>query len=485
MKNRDFIALKRGEILNKMNAAVAANDAEAFTEVFLELCQDIEQNVLEEAKEMMNQNDVNVLAQRGVRQLTSAEREYYEKIIDAMKSQDPKQALNNIETVFPETIINSVFDELTTNHPLLAKVNATTASGLTRMMMNTNGEQKAAWGKLTSKIIEELTSGFKEVDVTQDKLSAFLPISKAMLDLGPAWLDKYVREVLTEALANGLEYGIVNGTGKDQPIGMTRQVGDGVTVVSGEYPEKEPIKITAMNLVQLGNITAIMARNSKGQARVVSNLIMLVNPVDYWKRVLPATRAMTPDGTYVSTMPIPVEIIQSAAVKEGTVTYGMGDKYFLGVGMAKNGKIEYSDEYRFLEDERVYLIKAYAHGFALDNNAFVVLNIENLQPVRFEVVSKVEEHVDNALLADLKIGGLTLTPKFDASTESYTVTTTAATNTITAFPESATANIEIKVGATQVTNGGKATWNSGSNTVTVKVTDGEQTKTYTVTVTKE
>ena len=364
-------------------------------------------------------------------------------------------------------------------------MNATTVSGLTRMMMNTNGEQKAAWGKLTSKIIEELTSGFKEVDVTQDKLSAFLPISKAMLDLGPAWLDKYVREVLTEALANGLEHGIVNGTGKDQPIGMTRQVGDGVTVVSGEYPEKEPIKITAMNMIQLGNITSIMARNSKGQARVVSNLIMLVNPVDYWKRVLPATRAMTPDGVYVSTLPIPVEIIQSAAVKEGTVTYGMGDKYFLGVGMAKNGKIEYSDEYRFLEDERVYLIKAYAHGFALDNNAFVVLNIENLQPVRFEAVSKVEEHVDNALLADLKIGGLTLTPKFDASTESYTVTTTAATNTITAFPESATADIEIKVGATQVTNGGKATWNSGSNTVTVKVTDGEQTKTYTVTVTKE
>lgn len=159
-----------------------------------------------------------------------------------------------------------------------------------------------------------------------------------MLDLGPAWLDKYVREVLTEALANGLEYGIVNGTGKDQPIGMTRQVGDGVTVVSGEYPEKEPIKITAMNMIQLGNITSIMARNSKGQARVVSNLIMLVNPVDYWKRVLPATRAMTPDGTYVSTMPIPVEIIQSAAVKEGTVTYGMGDKYFLGVGMAKMEK---------------------------------------------------------------------------------------------------------------------------------------------------
>ncbi len=485
MKNKDFIALKRGEILNKMNAAVAANDSEAFTDAFLELCQEIEQNVLEQAKELVNQNDANVLAQRGVRQLTSVEKEYYEKVIDAMKSSDPKQALNNIETVFPETIINSVFDELTTNHPLLSKVNATTVSGLTRMMLNTNGEQKAAWGKLTSKIIEELTSGFKEVDVTQDKLSAFLPVSKAMLDLGPAWLDKYVREVLTEALANGLEYGIVNGTGKDQPIGMARQVGDGVNVVSGEYPEKETIKITAMNMIQLGNVTSIMARNSKGQARTVNNLIMLVNPVDYWKRFLPATRAMTPDGVYVSTLPIAMETIQSAAVAEGTAVYGMAGKYFLGVGMAKNGKIEYSDEYRFLEDERVYLIKMYANGFALDNNAFVVLDIKDLQPVRFEVVNKEEEHVDNALLSDLRIGGLTLSPKFDGDTDTYTTTTSSATNTITAFPKSGTAAIEITVGNVKVTNGGKATWNSGSNTVTVKVTDGEQTKTYTVTVTKE
>ena len=43
MKNKDFIALKRAEILNKMNAAVAANDSEKFSEAFMELCQEIEQ----------------------------------------------------------------------------------------------------------------------------------------------------------------------------------------------------------------------------------------------------------------------------------------------------------------------------------------------------------------------------------------------------------------------------------------------------------
>lgn len=295
MKNKDVLAMEKAKIVEKMNQAIKDDDTKAFSEAFTELCQKIEDNVLEQAKEMLVEQDATILAQRGVRQLTSKEKQYYEKIIEAMRSTDPKQALNDVEVVMPETIIDSVFDELQTNHPLLSKLNATTVTGLTRMMMNTNGEQKAAWGKLTAKIIEELTSGFKEVDVTQEKLSAFLPVSKAMLDLGPTWLDTYVRQVLYEALANGLEHGIVQGTGKDEPIGMMKQVGEGVVVTGGKYPDKNAIKMTALDMTQMGNVTAIMARNDKGQARTVTSLILLVNPVDYFRRVLPATRMLTPD----------------------------------------------------------------------------------------------------------------------------------------------------------------------------------------------
>lgn len=477
--------MEKAKIVEKMNQAIKDDDAKAFSEAFTELCQKIEDNVLEQARELLTERDASILAQRGVRQLTSKEREYYEKIIEAMKSPNPKQALNDVDVVMPETIIDSVFEELSTNHPLLSKLSATTVTGLTRMMMNTNGEQKATWGKLTAKIIEELTSGFKEVDVTQDKLSAFLPVSKAMLDLGPSWLDNYVRQVLYEALANGLEFGIVCGTGKDMPIGMMKQVGDGVVVTGGEYPDKEAIKMTALDIVQMGNITAIMARNDKGQPRTVTGLIMLVNPVDYYRRVLPATRMLTPDGVYVSTLPVDAEIIQSAAVPEGKAVYGMAQKYFLGVGMARDGRIEYSDEYRFLEDERVYLIKLYANGFAKDNNAFLVLDITGLQPVRFKVVSETEVKTYNASLADLRIGSLALSPEFDGATTTYTVTTENATNVITAVPASGSAEIEIKVGQKAVVNGAAATWTTGENAVTIKVTDGDQSKTYTVTVTKE
>lgn len=485
MKNKDILAMEKAKIVEKMNQAIKDDDTKAFSEAFTELCQKIEENVLEQARELMAEQDTTILAQRGVRQLTSKEKEYYKKIIEAMKSPNPKQALNDVDVVMPETIIDSVFDELQTNHPLLSKLSATTVTGLTRMMMNTNGEQKATWGKLTAKIIEELTSGFKEVDVTQDKLSAFLPVSKAMLDLGPAWLDNYVRQVLYEALANGLEYGIVCGTGKDEPIGMMRQVGDGVVVTGGEYPMKESIKMTALDIEQMGNVTAIMARNDKGQARTVTGLIMLVNPVDYFRRVLPATRMLTPDGNYASVLPVDAEIIQSAAVPEGKAVYGMAPKYFLGVGMARNGRIEYSDEYRFLEDERVYLIKLYAHGFAKDNNAFMVLDITELQPVRFKVISTTEEKSYSAALSDLRIGSLQLSPEFAAETTAYTATTSNATNTITAVPASGSAEVAITVGDKAVTNGAAATWAAGANTVTVKVTDGDQTKTYTVTVTKE
>lgn len=38
MKNKDLMALKRGEILNKMTAAIAENNSEAYSEAFMELC---------------------------------------------------------------------------------------------------------------------------------------------------------------------------------------------------------------------------------------------------------------------------------------------------------------------------------------------------------------------------------------------------------------------------------------------------------------
>ena len=97
----------------------------------------------------------------------------------------------------------------------------------------------------------------------------------------------------------------------------------------------------------------------------------------------------------------------------------------------------------------------------------------------------------DATLSALSLGSLTLPPTFDAKTTSYTTTTTNATNTVTATPANAGAKVVITNKGTagdavEIPNGTAATWQAGTNTLTITVTaeDGTTTKAYTVTVTK-
>ena len=360
--------------------------------------------------------------------------------------------------------------------------------GAVEIMVNTNGYEEAVWGDLCDEIVKELTAGLKKIPTTLLKLSAFLAVCKAMLELGPEWLDEFVRQVLYEALSNGMEAGIVTGDGNKKPIGMTRQVGDSVVVSGGVYPEKERVKLYDLSPVTVGNLISIMAADPNGKPRRVQDVIFLVNPQDYFQKVMPATTLMAPDGSYRNdVMPYPMTIIQVPALKRGEAVMGIAYRYLALAGTSPNGRVEYSDHYRFLEDERVYLIKAYANGMPLDNNAFLHLDISGLKPATWKV-TMVEEPAPStdATLSALAIGGLTLAPAFASGTTTYTAETANATNTITATPADAGASIQVLVDDKEISNGTAATWKSGSNTVTINVTaaDGTTKKAYTVTVTK-
>lgn len=386
MKNKDLIKKERDAILQRMTSAVEQSDSTAFAAAWGDLSQSIQAEVLAEARALHEQTDTAILSARGVRQLTGEERQYYEHVIEAMRAGDPKQALSNMPDVLPRTTIDAVFEDLTTAHPLLDAVDFVNTSGLVEFIMNTNGHQLASWSPLCAEITKELTSGFKKVTLTLNKLTAFLPVCKAMLDLGPVWLDRYVRAILAEALYFGLEEGIINGTGKNQPIGMIRKVGDGVTVTDGVYPEKALTEVTSLDPVSYGALLSTLAKSPNSNPRVVSSVMMLVNPTDYLQRIMPATTVRAADGTYVSNVfPFPTTVVQSVQVKEGRMIIGLPKRYFMGVGTAKSGKIEYSDEYHFLEDERVYIVKLYGHGEPKDNNAFLYCDISKLEPASLTV----------------------------------------------------------------------------------------------------
>lgn len=89
-----------------------------------------------------------------------------------------------------------------------------------------------------------------------------------------------------------------------------------------------------------------------------------------------------------------------------------------------------------------------------------------------------------AALSSLTIGELILSPSFSSGTLEYTAATTSASDKITAAATASAATVVIKNGSTTVTSGSAASWAAGENTVTVTVTNGSNTRVYTVIVTK-
>lgn len=84
----------------------------------------------------------------------------------------------------------------------------------------------------------------------------------------------------------------------------------------------------------------------------------------------------------------------------------------------------------------------------------------------------------------MAIGSLKLTPSFEPNVTEYTATTTNASNKISATPENESAIVIIKKDSAEVKNGEACTWSNGKNKLTIEVSNGNASRTYTVNITK-
>lgn len=390
MKSKDVKELTREELAQAFNEALKSEDTAQVAQAFADMAENIQQEVLERAKDAtaVEQMDAAALAARGLRQITSEEKRYYEALITAMKSSDPKQALTNLDVTMPKTIIEDVFDSLKAEHRLLSVIDFNNTTYVTEWILNKNGKQKAVWGEITAEIEKELSGDFEKLDMVMFSLTAFMPVAKSMLDLGATWLDSYVRQVLQDALYVGLEEGIVCGTGVKMPIGMMKDLNASRTD-GAPYPDKTAIKVTAFTPEVYGGLIGQMATSRNNRPRAVGEVIMVVNPVDYWQKVMPATTIQRPDGTFANNvLPYPTDVIQSEEVPSGKAVMGIAKQYFCGIGAGKDGVIEHDDSYKFLQRERVYAGHLYGNGKPKDNNSFLVLDISELQPAAYTVYAQ-------------------------------------------------------------------------------------------------
>lgn len=390
MKSKDVI---RQELHDKFSAALTGENPDQITDALTEFAVGLQQDVVNDFKAYQQTQDSAILAKRGIRQLTAKETKFYTDVAAALKANydTPQMAFTGLDnTTLPMSVIDAVLEDIQSSFPILSAINFQNISTITKMIVNKEGMQLATWGALNSKINTELSGAIGTINVGENKLTAYMIISRDMLDVGPEWMDAYVRAVLTEALGYGFAQGIVAGTGKDMPIGMLKDINGAVT--NGVYPDKTPITITDLSAKTIGGIAATLAAGPNDRLRPVPQMLVVVNPLDYFNKVMPATTYLTPNGTYVNDiLPYPSKIIQDVNVPSGKAIFGIAaqgvaSRYFMGVGKGgSGGQIEYSDEFQFLDDNRTYKIKLYGNGQPLDGNAFVVADISGLVPLALKV----------------------------------------------------------------------------------------------------
>ena len=122
--------------------------------------------------------DTMILARRNQRQLTSSEVKFYTELISALKSDEPKknitalskkisvkQAVDNLDVAYPETIFESVTSDIRQSHELLQYIDFRYTTILTKWIRNTATSQLAQWGKINSEITKELEGSIDEIDV--------------------------------------------------------------------------------------------------------------------------------------------------------------------------------------------------------------------------------------------------------------------------------------------------------------------------------
>lgn len=379
--NRDEINENVKAIFQSLGEAIRNDDAEAAATAFQEaqeqLCQSIEQQFLQ----YEGAADIAVLQQRGLRALTSEETAWYQKFIGAVKT-GAKQEITNLTAAMPVTIIDRVIDDMRKSHPLLSAIQINDAAGAQKLVMN--GVQMASklggWGQITSAISTELAGEIKVIDVTVAKYTAYFIIPKDFVKFNftfaPMWVDQYIRIILSESIAFGLERTIVTGDGNSQFIGMDRNI---TTQSGGAYAQKTAVKITNWE-DDYADVVAGMAVDSNGDDRDVPEVLLVVNPQDNIKKIRKAQNTITHAGIIdMISHTWPTRVVTSSMMAQGKAIAGIAGNYFAAINGGTSGIIEFDDSNQFLEDNRIYTTRVYGNGQPIDNNSFVLLDISEVE----------------------------------------------------------------------------------------------------------
>lgn len=339
----------------------------AFENFFDALQTDIANSVREQVNNDML--DRSILQQRGQNVLTSAETKFFNAVVKDGGFKD--------DSILPKTTQERVFEDLVTEHPLLEAVGLQDLGAVTKFIYS-DATKAYVWGPLFGEIKGQVNAAFREEQIGQLKLTAFAAIPNDMLDLGPEWVERYVRTLLVESYSVGLECGFVNGTGVNQPIGLMKDFNSTTNAVTDKkssgtltFAPSEQGEVIAGELYE---VVKALSVDGKGKSRKVLNkIVMVVNPVDAIG-VQARNTIQTATGQWVMALPYNIQTVESEEVPVGKALFFVKGQYLAAI--AGGYKLKSFDQTLAIEDATLYTIKQFANGKPKDNKAAIVYDLK-------------------------------------------------------------------------------------------------------------
>jgi HK97 family phage major capsid protein len=361
-----------------INSIQNGESQEAQGEAYSKMLDSLQEGLMADAREAAREEaELYSATTSADAMLTAEQRKFYNEINTNVGTKD--------ETLLPQETVDRIFEDMTTEHPLLSKIGLKNA-GLRLKFLASETTGVAVWGKIFGEIKGQLDATFNEEESISSKLTAFVVIPKDLKDFGPAWVERFVRLQIEEAFAVALELAFLTGDGNDKPIGLDRDINNGTT--SGgvtTYPKKtaKGTLTFADSKTTIKELTSVFKYHSvkeNGKALAVAGkVVLVVNPADAWD-VKTQYTFLNANGTYVTALPYNLDIVESEAQKQGEVLTFVTGRYdaYLGGGI----NVKQFDQTLALEDLDLYTAKQFAYGRARDIKASAIwtLNIADTVP---------------------------------------------------------------------------------------------------------
>ncbi len=358
---------------NKMNSAIEEakeilQNAEDKTEAIVQAIEKINEASHSElvneitAQAEKSASDKEYAKSLGLRTLSKEEKNFYEALKDVKAS-----ITGNQIDIIPTSIIDLTLEDIKGESKLLKHINFAPANVKKWLTASKSGAY--SWGPLTDQIRGEITATFAAVNMEVAKLTVYLVLPKAIKDLALPFVDKYVRAILKEQLNDGLEFGCLQGTGKDMPIGIYKKIGE--TNQDGTHADKTVNEnLTSFKPKALATAKKYLTKNG---VRVIDKLILVCHPNDEADYVAPAI--YDAEGKLVSSYKN-MEVVTSVGNPQGKAALMIPGKYTMGLtGL----NIKDYDQTMAMDDADVIIGKGYSNGRASDDNIAFVFDVTKLE----------------------------------------------------------------------------------------------------------